>query len=142
MLLIRSISLISGVTSTLNRQFNMWDAVDPFARTLLSGGANSTLKTLGQELTKQVTTLVQLPRKIDDLIQRIERGEISVRQLETERRLRQINGSLSRLGSIALFGLLMFAGLEVSGENEALSVLLSVGAGLSLLHALSPWRKW
>lgn len=142
LLLIRSISLISGVTSTLNRQFNMWDAVDPFARTLLSGGANSTLKTLGQELSRQIRTLVQLPRKIDDLIQRVERGEISVRQLEAERRLRQINGSLSRLGSIALFGLLMFAGFEISRENEVLSVLLLIGAGLSLLHALSPWRKW
>ena len=39
LLLIRTISLISGVTSALNRDFNMWNAVDPFARTVLTGSA-------------------------------------------------------------------------------------------------------
>jgi hypothetical protein len=38
LLLGRTISIVSGVTSSLNRDFNMWDALDPFARTLLQGG--------------------------------------------------------------------------------------------------------
>ncbi len=142
LLLVRSISLISGVTSSLNREFNMWDAVDPFARTLLNGGANSTLKALGRELAKQATTLLQLPSKLDDLVARLERGELSVRQPEVERRLRLLNGAVSRVGSIALFGILLFAGLQLQATNATLGGILLGLSALPLIHALNPWRNW
>lgn len=142
LLLVRSISLISGVTSSLNRDFNMWDAVDPFARTLLNGGANSTLKALGRELAKQATTLLQLPAKLDDLITRLERGELSVRQPEVEKRLRLLTGTVSRLGSVALFGILLFAGFQLQEANQTLSGVLFGLAALPLIHALNPWRNW
>ena len=142
LLLVRSISLISGVTSSLNREFNMWDAVDPFARTLLNGGANSTLKALGRELAKQATTLLQLPSKLDDLVARLERGELSVRQPEVERRLRVLNGAVSRVGSIALFGILLFAGLQLQVTNATLGGILLGLSALPLIHALNPWRNW
>ena len=142
LLLVRSISLISGVTSSLNREFNMWDAVDPFARTLLNGGANSTLKALGRELAKQATTLLQLPSKLDDLVARLERGELSVRQPEVERRLRLLNGSVSRIGSTALFGILLFAGLQLQATSATLGGILLGLSALPLIHALNPWRNW
>ena len=142
LLLVRSISLISGVTSSLNREFNMWDAVDPFARTLLNGGANSTLKAIGRELAKQATTLLQLPSKLDDLVARLERGELSVRQPEVERRLRVLNGSVSRIGSTALFGILLFAGLQLQATNATLGGILLGLSALPLIHALNPWRNW
>lgn len=142
LLLVRSISLISGVTSSLNRDFNMWDAVDPFARTLLNGGANSTLRALGRELTKQATTLLQLPAKLDDLITRLERGELSVRQPEVEKRVRLLTGAVSRLGSVALFGVLLFAGFQLQEANQTFSGALFGLAALPLIHALNPWRNW
>lgn len=142
LLLVRSISLISGVTSSLNREFNMWDAVDPFARTLLNGGANSTLKALGRELAKQATTLLQLPSKLDDLVARLERGELSVRQPEVERRLRLLNASVSRIGSTALFGILLFAGLQLQATSATLGGIVLGLSALPLIHALNPWRNW
>ncbi|CAN5506923.1 hypothetical protein BH09ACT4_BH09ACT4_02770 [soil metagenome] len=53
LLLIRTISLVSGVTSSLNRDFNMWDAVDPFARTVLSGGGR--LRSLDRSASRLVS---------------------------------------------------------------------------------------
>ncbi len=142
LLLIRSISLISGVTTALNKQFNMWDAVDPFARTLLSGGANSTLSALGKELVKQANLLLQLPRKLDDLILRVERGELVVRQPETERRLRLVNSSIRQLASVLLFGGSLASGLLLGNQNPALSTGLFVLAGASLVGVFIRSKSW
>ena len=57
----RTISLISGVTNSLNRDFNMWDAVDPFARTLLNGGGASTARSVGREALAIASALARLP---------------------------------------------------------------------------------
>jgi predicted unusual protein kinase regulating ubiquinone biosynthesis (AarF/ABC1/UbiB family) len=142
LLLIRSISLISGVTTALNKQFNMWDAVDPFARTLLSGGANSTLSALGKELVKQANLLLQLPRKLDDLILRVERGELVVRQPETERRLRLVNSSIRQLASVLLFGGSLASALLLGDQNPALSTGLFVLAGASLVGVFIRSKSW
>lgn len=142
LLLARSISLISGVTSALNQQFNMWDAVDPFARTLLSGGANSSLSAIRKELSKQANIVLQLPRKLDDLILRIERGELVIRQPETERRIRLLNSSIRQLSSVILFGSLLFAGLWALDRDQTLSTVLLALAGASLLSALFRPKNW
>jgi predicted unusual protein kinase regulating ubiquinone biosynthesis (AarF/ABC1/UbiB family) len=142
LLLVRSISLISGVTSSLNQQFNMWDAVDPFARTLLSGGANSSLSALRKELSKQANIVLQLPRKLDDLILRIERGELVIRQPETERRTRLLNSSIRQLAAVILFGSLLFAGLWALDRDQTLATVLLTLSGVSLLSALIRPKNW
>jgi predicted unusual protein kinase regulating ubiquinone biosynthesis (AarF/ABC1/UbiB family) len=142
LLLVRSISLISGVTSSLNQQFNMWDAVDPFARTLLSGGANSSLSALRKELSKQANIVLQLPRKLDDLILRIERGELVIRQPETERRIRLLNSSIRQLAAVILFGSLLFAGLWSLDRDQTLATVLLTLSGVSLLSALIRPKNW
>lgn len=142
LLLVRSISLISGVTSALNQQFNMWDAVDPFARTLLNGGANNSLNALRKELSKQANIVLQLPRKLDDLILRIERGELVIRQPETERRIRLLNSSIRQLSAMVLFGSLLFAGLWALDRNQTLSTVLLTLSGVSLLSALIRPKNW
>ena len=140
LLLIRSVSLLSGVTSALNPDFNMWDAVDPFARTLLTGGAARTLRTLGREAVDIASALARLPRRVDDLATRLDRGEIAVRAPEVERRLRSIDTTLRRAISAVVFGGLVLAGALLRASDEVLSwVLLGVSA-LPLLHVLAPRR--
>lgn len=110
LLLIRTISLISGVTSALDRDFNMWDAVSPFARTVLSGGAAETLRDLGRQATGLATSLARLPRRLDDLTTRLERGDLAVRAPETERRMRALERAVGRAAWAVVF-----AGLVVAG---------------------------
>lgn len=141
LLLIRSISLVSGVTTELNRQFNIWDAVDPFARTLLNGGANSSLEVLGRELAKQARLLLQLPRRLDDLILRVENGELSVRQPQTERRLRLVNTSIRQLTSALLFGSSLGLGAIFAEENSVLSTLLFILSGFALIGVVARGSK-
>ncbi|WP_179873825.1 ABC1 kinase family protein [Microcella indica] len=140
LLLIRTVSLISGVTSALNRDFNMWDAVDPFARTLLRGGGTSTARSVGREAVAILLALARLPQRVDALATRLDRGELAVRSPEVEQRLRVLDGSVRRATSAILFTALLLAGVILRPNDEVLSWVLIGASALPLLHAVAPWR--
>jgi predicted unusual protein kinase regulating ubiquinone biosynthesis (AarF/ABC1/UbiB family) len=140
LLLIRTVSLISGVTSALNRDFNMWDAIDPFARTLLNGGATSTVRSLGREAIAIASALARLPQRLDALATRIDRGELSVRNPEVEQRLRVLDASVRRASSAILFAALLIAGILLRPTDEVLGWVLMGTSVLPLIHVLNPWR--
>ncbi len=140
LLLIRTVSLISGVTSALNRDFNMWDAIDPFARTLLNGGATSTVRSLGREAIAIASALARLPQRLDALATRIDRGELSVRNPEVEQRLRVLDASVRRASSAILFAALLIAGILVRPSDDVFGWVLLGASVLPLIHAINPWR--
>jgi len=140
LLLIRTVSLISGVTSALNRDFNMWDAVDPFARTLLRGGGTSTARSVGREAVAILSALARLPQRVDALATRLDRGELATRSPEVEQRLRVIDGSVRRATSAILFTALLLAGVILRPTDEVLSWVLIGASALPLIHAIAPWR--
>lgn len=135
LLLIRTISVISGVASALNREFNMWDAVDPFARSLLNGSGNSTLKSFGRQTASIVGSLARLPQRLEAIATRIDRGELSVRNPEVEKRLRVVDGSIRRVTSALLFASLLFGGILLRQTGDALGTWLLVFSTLPLIHA-------
>ena len=140
LLLVRSISVISGVTSALNRNFNMWDAVDPFARSLLNGSANQTLARLGQDALGLISTIARLPQKLESLANRVERGELVYRNPELEQRVKRADRSVRSLSSAIIFGALLFAGLTLRQTGDPLGNWLLVASAVPLVHALGIFR--
>ncbi len=139
LLLLRAISLISGVTSALNREFNMWDAVDPFARTVLNP-SNGALRGLGQQAVGYATTLARLPGRLDELASRLDNGQVAVRTPEVERRLRAVERSVGRGASAIVFAGLLIAGVLLRPTDEVLSWVLMGSSVVPLLHVLLSWR--
>ena len=140
LLLVRSISVISGVTSALNRNFNMWDAVDPFARSLLSGSANDSLRQFGKDALGILGSLYRLPERFESLASRVERGELVYRNPELERRVSANDRSLRALSSAVIFGVLVFAGVTLRAEGDSLGTWLLVAAAIPMLSALGVFR--
>ena len=134
--LIRALSLISGVTSELNRDFNIWDAVDPFARSLLNGSGSGLLKRIGSDALNAANILARLPMRLDELASRIERGELVIRNPELERRIRSVDSSVRRATSSVLFLGLLIGGIVVGERDQNLSYVMLGVALLPLLHAL------
>ena len=140
LLLLRSISLISGVTSALNRDFNMWDAVDPFARSLLNGGGSSTLRALGREVTAFASTIAQLPGRLETVLTRIDQGLVTVRSPEVEKGLRRIDGSIRRTSSALMFLVFFSSGVALRIAGDELSTWMFVASAPALIHALGFFR--
>ncbi len=140
LLLLRTISLTSGVTSALNRDFNMWDAVDPFARTLLRGGGAGAVRGLGREALAILSALARLPQRTDALISRLDRGELAVRSPEVEQRLRTVDRSVRRTTSAIVFAALLIAGVLLRPTDEVFGWVLMGASAVPLLHAVLPRR--
>lgn len=139
LLLFRSLSLISGVTSSLNKNFNLWDAVDPFARTLLSQGGGL-LRSFGAQALEVLATLVRLPQKLDSLALRIDQGNLISRAPETEKRLRVLDSSIRRATSGIIFSTLLISGILLRNQDDDLGSFL-IGASLvPLIYALGFFR--
>ena len=141
LLLIRTISIVSGVTSALNPRFNMWDAVDPFARTVLrpSGGD---MRAVGQRALRYATAVARLPQRLDELATRIDRGQLAIRAPGVERRISSIEQTLRRLISAIVFASLLFSGVLLRrGGDEVLAWVLMGASVLPLLHLAVTWRR-
>jgi predicted unusual protein kinase regulating ubiquinone biosynthesis (AarF/ABC1/UbiB family) len=134
--LIRALSLISGVTSELNRDFNIWDAVDPFARSLLNGSGTGVLKRIGKDGLQTLNMLARLPNRLDEILGRVERGEIVIRNPELERRVRSVDSSVRRATSSVLFLALLIGGIVVGERDQVLSYVMLGVSALPLLHAI------
>ncbi|ROQ37038.1 putative unusual protein kinase regulating ubiquinone biosynthesis (AarF/ABC1/UbiB family) [Frondihabitans sp. PhB188] len=141
LLLIRTISLVSGVTSALDRDFNMWDAVDPFARTILSSNGRDALRDLPQQALAYGATVARLPRRMDELATRLERGQLAVRTPEIDRRLGAVERSVSRLGSAIVFAALLVGGVFLRSTDEVLGSILMAAAAVPLLHLVVTLRR-
>jgi predicted unusual protein kinase regulating ubiquinone biosynthesis (AarF/ABC1/UbiB family) len=136
LMLLRAVSLISGVTSSLNRDFNMWDAVDPFARSLLNGGSNPTLKAVGRELASFATTVAGLPKRIDSVLGLMDQGKLAMRLPEVEKSIRRLDGSVRRVASALVFAGLLASGVALRLNHDSLGDLLLIGSVPALLHAI------
>jgi len=141
LLLIRTVSLTSGVTSALDKDFNMWDAVEPFARDVLSSGGLAALRELPQKALSYATTLGALPRRLDELVTKIDRGQIAVQTPQIDRRLRSLERAAGRLVSAIVFAGLLFAGVFLLPTVPWLGWTLMGASVVPLVHVLITWRS-
>jgi predicted unusual protein kinase regulating ubiquinone biosynthesis (AarF/ABC1/UbiB family) len=141
LLLIRTISLISGVTSALDKDFNMWDAVDPFSRTILSSGGAGVLRDLPQQALQFASTIARLPRRMDQIIDQLERGKVALRTPDVDRRLRSLERTIGRAVSAIVFAALLFAGVLLRPTDEVLGWVLMGASAIPLLHVVATWRR-
>jgi predicted unusual protein kinase regulating ubiquinone biosynthesis (AarF/ABC1/UbiB family) len=124
------------VTSSLNREFNIWDAVDPFARSLLNGSGTGTIKRLGKDLYANLLTLSRLPGRLEQLVGRVERGDLVVRNPELERRMRVLDSSVRRASASVVFAAMVIAGVIVLPSNSTLGYAFIGASALPMLYAL------
>ncbi|MBW4523732.1 MAG: AarF/ABC1/UbiB kinase family protein [Phormidium tanganyikae FI6-MK23] len=93
----RAFSTLEGVGKGLDPEFNFMEVAKPFAMQLMTNG-NSPDGGLLNELSRQAaqvgSTAFGLPRRIEDTLDKLERGDlrVRVRSTETDRILRRIGG--------------------------------------------------
>lgn len=95
----RAFSTLEGVGKGLDPDFNFMEVAKPFAMQLMSNGngspangfSDSILSELGRQAAQVSTSALGLPRRIEDTLDKLERGDIRVRvrSTETDRVLRR-----------------------------------------------------
>ena len=91
----RAFSTLEGVGKGLDPEFNFMEVAKPFAMQIMSNGngseGNSFLNELGRQAAQVSSTALSLPRRLEDTLEKLERGDlrVRVRSIETERLLRR-----------------------------------------------------
>ncbi|MBK9940057.1 MAG: AarF/ABC1/UbiB kinase family protein [Kouleothrix sp.] len=106
----RAVSMVSGMTTTLEPDINLFDTLRPFAEELVSREAREGdwLGRTRKELTSAGQLLATLPRQMDDYYKAANRGELQMRVdlSRLERGMRRVERATSRLsGGIIATGL-------------------------------------
>jgi predicted unusual protein kinase regulating ubiquinone biosynthesis (AarF/ABC1/UbiB family) len=142
----RAFSTLEGVGKGLDPEFNFMEVAQPFAMQLMSNVNPQETGTLFNELGRQAarvsSTALGLPRRIEDVIDKLEQGDIRVRvrSTETDRVIRRL--SSTQLGtSYALLtaGFTLSATILFVFDKLAVAIivlLLAVVMGFSFIRLL------
>lgn len=135
-LIVRAMSLTSGMASSLDPAFNIWNAVEPFAGQLIRAESGNFAKSVATQALAIASVLARLPQQLDDITTRLDEGTVSVQTPRLERRLIDIERLGRRLISAILFAALLIGGVLLRAEDAVLGTVLMVVSSLPLLHAL------
>ncbi|MET4004012.1 putative unusual protein kinase regulating ubiquinone biosynthesis (AarF/ABC1/UbiB family) [Arthrobacter sp. UYCu511] len=141
LLIIRAMSLTSGVCSSLDAKYNLWDSVEPFAAQLLREEGGNFIKDAATQAVEAVSLTLRLPRRVDGFLSRIEEGSLPVTNPRLERQNARLLGLTRRLGSLVVFGALLIAGALVRSEDIVLGSVLMGASVLALLHGMWVGRR-
>jgi predicted unusual protein kinase regulating ubiquinone biosynthesis (AarF/ABC1/UbiB family) len=136
LLIVRAMSLTSGMSSALDPAFNIWDAVEPYAQRLIREESGNTVQALVREATSVAALTARLPRRLDALISRVEEGGVSAQVPRVERRLRDLERMIRRVVSAVLFTGLLIGGILLQAEQAVLGTVLMVLSIGPAAHAL------
>ena len=136
LLIVRAMSLTSGMCSALDPTFNIWDAVEPYSTKLIRAEGGNLLQQVGKQAVSAAGLIARLPQRLDNLTTRIEAGEISVQSPRLERRMRGLARTGRQLISAVLFAALLIGGILLRAEDVVFGTVLMAVSALPLLHAL------
>jgi len=143
----RAFSTLEGVGKGLDEDFNFMEAAKPFATKLMSTGnssdpSNTLLGELSRQAAQVSTSALGLPRRIEDTLDKLERGDIRVRvrSIETDRSLRRISSAnMAHTYALLVAAFTLSATILLAAELMWLALvpgILAGSAGVAFLRAM------
>lgn len=130
----RAVGILSGICTGLDPQFNVWNEILAYTSKLLMEDVASGRESLLEVLRTVLQRAAELPRRTENVLAKMERGELITRDPEMAEGLRRVERSMRRAGSAIIFAALLLAGVQLflAGFTALAWVLLGL-AGLFLL---------
>jgi predicted unusual protein kinase regulating ubiquinone biosynthesis (AarF/ABC1/UbiB family) len=141
LLIIRAMSLTSGVCSALDPEFNLWDSVEPYAAQLIRDERGNVVQDLAKQALEIAGVALRLPKRLDSLADRLEDGSLAVTSPRLEQRVARLERTARRLIAAVLFGGLLIAGAVVRADDAVLGTVLMAVSAVPLLYTLFGGRR-
>jgi predicted unusual protein kinase regulating ubiquinone biosynthesis (AarF/ABC1/UbiB family) len=137
----RAVGLLAGMTTNLDKEFDPWAETVPFAEKLAREELRLGWRDLLREGVLQAQVLLTLPRRLDALISRAERGTITIQQSlapDTRKAVQRLERSLRRATWMMLSAALLLAGVmfQLQRPDEPGGAWLLGAAALAFLWAV------
>jgi predicted unusual protein kinase regulating ubiquinone biosynthesis (AarF/ABC1/UbiB family) len=135
----RAMAILFGMATSLDPDFDPWQAVEPFAQQLAAEEVKRDWRTMLGELEKMTRLALSLPGQADRFFSQVSRGELAVRSTwspETTQLVRRVETAVSRLSGAVIFAALLLAAVAIyvtQGGGAASYVLFALAAVALLL---------
>ncbi len=136
-LIIRSLSMVSGLCSSLNPSFNIWEVVEPYASELIEEEKGGAAGTVAKEAINFVRLTLGLPGRLDSLVQRLEDGELSVATPKLDRRVAGLELLARGVISAVLFTGFVIGGAVLLPTTRLGGVALLIASAPALIYSLA-----
>ena len=136
-LLGRCISILSGICSGLDPEFNIWQQIVPYARMLVENQRGSRVNWVVQEIGDTLRIVAGLPRRSEELLNRLEQGKISFQIPDVHRQMIRLEKALHQLAAAVVFAALLVSviQLHLAGQPE-MAFAAAIGAAVALVVLL------
>ena len=133
--LARAVGILSGMCTGLDPKFNVWEHLAPYAQKLLADEARMNREVWLDEFATLARALLSVPPKMQSMLEKMDRGDISVHTPEINRQTQRLEGALHQVVGGIIFGALLLSGTQLLIEGkEILSYIFFTGAGISLIE--------
>jgi predicted unusual protein kinase regulating ubiquinone biosynthesis (AarF/ABC1/UbiB family) len=137
LLIVRALSLTSGMCSSLDPEFNIWNAVEPYSAQLIRDERGNLVQDVAKRALSSASLLAGLPRRFDDLATRIDEGRITVQTPKLDRRLSNLERTGRQVIAAIIFTALLIGGILLRAQHLVVfgTILMAVSA-VPLVYAI------
>ncbi|WP_374875599.1 ABC1 kinase family protein [Microseira sp. BLCC-F43] len=143
----RAFSTLEGVGKGLDPEFNFMEVAQPFAMQLMTNGkgpdpTNTILGEISRQAVQVGSTALGLPRRLEETLEKLERGDlrVRVRSTETDRLIRRLSGMQMGTNYALIISAFTLSATILLVHNmvwlAALAGLVAAGTGLALFRLL------
>lgn len=143
----RAFSTLEGVGKGLDPEFNFMEVAQPFAMQLMTNGkgpdpTNTILGEISRQAVQVGSTALGLPRRLEETLEKLERGDlrVRVRSTETDRLIRRLSGMQMGTNYALIISAFTLSATILLVHNmvwlAAVAGLVAAGTGLALFRLL------
>jgi predicted unusual protein kinase regulating ubiquinone biosynthesis (AarF/ABC1/UbiB family) len=137
----RALAILFGMATSLDPDFDVWAAIQPFAKQMAAQEAKRDWGGVLDELERVTRLALSLPNQADRFFKQATQGELTVRTSWTPdatQTLRRVETAVNRLASAVVFAALLLAAVAVyiTQGGGVVSYLLFALAAAALLASL------
>ncbi len=111
-LLGRCVSILSGICTGLDPDFNIFENLVPYTGKLAETEGGDRWSIIWNEITRMLQLLLRLPTRADNLITRMEQGRLEVRVPSLSREMDRLQHAQSRTTIAVIFAAFLLSGVQ------------------------------
>jgi len=133
LLLGRTVAILSGMCTGLDKDFNLWNQLSPYAAKLVTQEVGSNWRVWLDELGNVLKELVALPSKLSRALNQVERGDLTVQSPQLGWQIRSLEKAVDRLTGGLVFAALLLGGVFLYNAGKMVLAYAFLGAAGAVL---------
>jgi predicted unusual protein kinase regulating ubiquinone biosynthesis (AarF/ABC1/UbiB family) len=130
----RAVGILSGMCQGLDPQINVFDHLSPFTQKIIQEEAQHDWRFWLGEAGDIARKLISLPGRADNLITRMERGELNIRDPQLNENIKKLEKSMGKAVWGIIFAAFLIASIQLSNTGQdVFTWILRIAAAIVLI---------